>query len=126
MPHRFPYMRAQARQQIRRVIIAAAGALMLAIGVGFLVAALWKVMAAEFSPVVASIVIAVVFLGSGLVAMAVARQAPDPAPLHRRAQADTADPDDLARDYPALTEAFLFGLRIYRQVRTEQDRHKGT
>jgi hypothetical protein len=115
----FPVQQAKARLDWhkRRLLLGVAGLVMLKIGAAFLVAAIWLVLAAEFSPVIATLVCAALFFGAGLVVLALrgARPKPEAPSLEERAQADGRLHRTLA--HPALLEALLFGVSVYREVR---------
>lgn len=104
----------------RRALLGVAGLVLLKIGAAFLVAAVWMIIAAEFSPVIATLVCAALFFGAGLVVLALrgARPKPDAPTLKERAR--TTGHERRPTEYPALIEALLFGISTYQRVRRER------
>ena len=100
------------------------GVLLLLTGGAFLVAAIWTLLADQFSPLAASSICAALFIGSGLVVLAVCNTLSEPRipPLRQRVQeeADRVRPDPPSGEYPALMEAFLFGIATYERVRKQR------
>lgn len=122
-------IRARAEWQIRRAVLGVIAGLLLCVGAGFLVAAIWMVIAAEFSPLIATLACAALFLGSGLVLLLMRSRPYVPTPPPRaqpqdaktRASAASAHAGGALKEYPALMEAFLFGLSTYERVRKERE-----
>lgn len=108
----------------RRVVFGLVGLILLKIGAGFLLAAIWMIIAAEFSPLIATLVCAALFFGAGLIVLAVrgARPKPELPSLETRTRpsARAARKERKSTEYPALLEALLFGLSTYQQVRKER------
>lgn len=102
----------------------ATAALLLLTGAAFLVAAIWKLLADQFSPLAASGICAALFTGAGLVILLVGNSQPEPRmpPLRQRArqEAERVRPDPPSGEYPALMEAFLFGVATYERVRKQR------
>ena len=121
-------IRARAEWQIRRAVLGVIAGLLLCVGAGFLVAAIWMVIAAEFSPLIATLACAALFFGSGLVLLLmrsrryVPTSPPQAQPQDAKTRASAASAHAGAlKEYPALMEAFLFGLSTYERVRKERE-----
>lgn len=114
-------IRAKAHWHTRHGLMALAGAAMLVVGAVFVLAAIWLVLADRFSPLVANLLCGAVFLGSGLLVLALRRQDPEPrAPrLEDFFQSRTARSETGAEEteLPALIEAFLVGASVYNRMR---------
>ncbi len=122
----YDHLRLKAHWYARRMRLAVIGGLLLAIGGGFLVAAGWKVLAEQFAPLVATLSCAAVFLGAGLIFLSRVNAQPEPRipSLDERLRADAARGRYTAPDgqFPALMEAFLFGVATYTRVRNQRRR----
>ncbi|MGY6535187.1 MAG: hypothetical protein ACXIVG_07565 [Pararhodobacter sp.] len=106
----------------RRAGVLTAGAVSMAIGVGFLLAALWSAAALAMGPVLASLALAALLVGAGLIVVALAPPAPPrpkaPQPLRKFAAAATPW-EPTGRLSPAA-EAFLFGVSVAVQLRNRR------
>ncbi len=118
-------LRRKAEWAARRTVAAVIGGLLLATGAGFLTAAIWMLLAAEFSPLIANAACAALFLGAGLITLVVAKSRPEPQlpslsqTLRAQAGAKGA-PRHRPGEFPALMEAFLFGVATYSQMRNKR------
>lgn len=116
----------KAKWHTRRARIAVIGGVLLSIGGGFLVAAIWMILAAEFSPLMANIVLAGLFIGAGLIVVSRYNAEAEPripsASETLRADAAAGRHMPAGQDFPALMEAFLFGLATYSRVRNRERR----
>ena len=103
-------LRASLQRAGRRAALAAAGALLLTVGIGFLTAAGWILLADAFGPLVAAGGLAGVYGGTGLVLLALAgREAPpQPAP-----ETPATAPDS---GIGMAVDAFVFGYQAARGV----------
>ena len=112
-----------ARREARNLVLGLVGALLVAIGAGFLVSALWTVLAEHYDAKIASLVIGGLFLGFGLIAMALrgskGRMA---APASKQGATASAPPFGPGGAYPALMDAFLLGVTTYLQIRQARPR----
>jgi hypothetical protein len=105
----------------RRVVLAAVAGVLLAIGGGFLLAALWSAVRVEFGPIIASLALAGLFILAALVVLLMRRSRPEPRIPSFEEQVERAraqgksypDPDRV----PALLDAFLFGMNLYLRLR---------
>lgn len=120
---------ARAEWQFRRALLGVLAAIFLSVGLGFLVAAIWMMIAAEFSPIIATLACSSLFLGAGVVILLLRGGRRMPVPQARaetsksQARASAAHKQTGAlKEYPALFEAFLFGLSTYERVRKERER----
>jgi len=113
-------MKARLEWHKRRVLLGVAGLVLLKIGAVFLVAAIWMIIAAEFSPVIATLVCAAFFFGAGLVVLALRGARPKPAAPTLEERARPAGKARRSAEYPALIEALLVGISVYRKVRQER------
>lgn len=108
----------------RRVRISVIGAFLMVIGGGFLVTALWMLIAEQFSPLIAHVVMAALFIGAGLVVYAQRNSQPEPKiptlSEHLRAEAAAGRYEPSGKEFPALMEAFLFGVSTYSRVRNQK------
>lgn len=117
-------IKAKAEWQMSRVILALAGLVLLSIGGGFLVAAIWMILAAEFSALIATLLCAALFVGAGLIVLTIRSLRTEPPALSNvaRKSAPSARADRRAGDYPALIEAIVFGVSVYQRLRNERRR----
>ena len=106
----------------RRAAVLAAGGLCLAIGGGFLLSALWLVTAERFGSVVASLAMAGLLMGAGLILLVLAPAPPTlPTPADRLRKAGAQGTAYRPSGHlPPLAEAFLFGLSVALQVRSQR------
>ena len=106
----------------RRVGVLVWGAACLAVGGMFLLAALWMTVAAQFGPIAASLTLAALLFGVGLLLLARAPAMPPlPSPAERLRQSgiDRA-PFRPSGQLPPLAEAFLFGIAVALQIRSHR------
>lgn len=96
---------ARARKGARRAGLLLVSGLLLAAGVGFLSAAIWIVVAAAWSPLVAALVLGVIYLGAGGIVLSLALP---PRQVHEPVAAQ--DEALKKAPFPPLAEAFVFGL----------------
>lgn len=105
----------------RRLVITATGVVLVSVGAGFFVAAAWMLLAAEFSPLIATLACSAFFLGVGVLVLVVSRSEPEPVmpSLNEqlRAQAAKGEMRPPPGEFPALMEAFLFGIATYTRVK---------
>jgi hypothetical protein len=108
-----------ARATARRTAIGVAGGALVAVGAGFLLAAVWLVLAQAFGPLAACLVIAALLMGAGALLMLVRPPAPRLSdPMHRLGAAGLpVDPRLGAGGLPPLAAAFVFGLSVALQAR---------
>ncbi|WP_113912467.1 phage holin family protein [Roseovarius dicentrarchi] len=101
----------RSARAVRRALIIVVGGIFIAIGVGFLTSAAWITLEDVYSSIAASLIIAGVYLGIGLIALGVAsssgKQDAEPAP--RTPLNDPATPPQPGA-LPPLAEAFIIGL----------------
>lgn len=81
---------------------------MLAAGVGFLATAAWHLLVQAFGAEVASLALGILFLGAGIVTLALLRS--------KAREPDTPAPPP-PHDYPDLYQAFMAGMRAGKDVR---------
>lgn len=103
-------------------MVLALGGLCLAIGAGLVLAALWIVAAAQFGPVLATMALAGLMLGAGLILLASAPPQPVmPGPADRlRAAAAQGQAFRPTGQMPPLAEAVLFGVSVALQMRARR------
>jgi hypothetical protein len=121
-----PHYRQALADAGRRAALGFGAAVLLLIGLAFLTVAAWLALAALRDPLFAALVIGLVYLGLGLILLAMAgRRAPPPPPP------DPATRDDALRaamaqaglnvppkgEFPPLIESFLFGLIMALKLR---------
>lgn len=112
-----------ARGTARRTAFLAAGGALVLVGVAFLTAALWIGLEMAFGPLAATLVVAGLLLGVGLLILGLAPQQPrfasPDARLRKQARAGGIyQPTGV---FPPVAEAFLFGLAVSMQIR---NRHR--
>ncbi|MBL4916679.1 hypothetical protein [Szabonella alba] len=115
--------------QARNLVLGLIGGILVAIGAGFLVTALWMLLAEQFDAKIASLVIGGVILGGGLIVMALrgsgrssghrskSARLDEEQRLAAAAAARQSRPFGPGGPYPALMEAFLLGVTTYLQIR---------
>jgi hypothetical protein len=111
-----------ARITARRGALLAAGGVMIAVGAGFVLAAIWVLIAQAYGPVAASLGVAGLLTGIGLVLIALAPRQPvlaTPA-QYLRVRAATAGAFRPTGQLPPVAEAFLFGISIALQLRNRK------
>jgi hypothetical protein len=107
-----------AKSRIRRFGVLVLGGALLAVGVGFLLAALWMVLAAQFSPMAATFIYAALFLGAGLMSLyLVPRQDDLEAPAAQKEQRNKAKARGNSEEGQSLIDAFLLGADLYARLR---------
>jgi len=114
-----------ARLQARNLVLGLVGAMLVAVGAGFLVTALWSLLAEQFDTIIASLVIGGLFLGFGLIVFALrgGRRPDHPAAVTDAQRAAAAGrPFGSRGAYPVLMEAFLLGVTTYLQIRSVRPR----
>lgn len=114
-----------ARNESRRLAVLAAGWLFVATGTGFLLAAVWMLVAEQFGPVAASFALTGLTAGLGILIVLMAPRQQDmiKPPTERRRR--PAERQNLFRpdgDMPPLVQALLFGISIALDVRARQRR----
>lgn len=95
----------KATQTAKRAGLMTAGLLLCAVGVGFLTTAAWLQLAVTFSNALSALIIAVVYLGAGLLAMGLSKnpaQSTESTEAHFSAQKS---------DAPPIMQAFLYGIQ---------------
>lgn len=112
---------ARALKGARRAGLLLASGLLLATGVGFLSAAIWIVVADAWSPLVAALVLGVIYLGAGGIVLSLALPS-RPDPLSKQAQDAADQATAAAAPFPPLAEAFVFGLDTALRLRRARDR----
>lgn len=115
-------VRGYVRTSARRGLALGAGAVLIAVGVGFVIAAVWMLLAQSFGAIAASLVLAALLLGAGLILVALApKPAPLPLPEERlRLQAAKGLLFRPSGGQPPLLEALLFGLSVAIQIRASR------
>lgn len=114
----------QAKWQIRRTGMLILGGTLIATALIFLLAALWMVLAAQVSPLIATLIFAALFMGAGLVVFAVIPAPPDDK-SHLRSNAADAEHRRLSdRDLDTILNAFLFGIELYSRIRARDGRER--
>lgn len=113
----------------RRAKLLSLGSALVGIGLVFLVAAFWMFLADRFSPLVATLTLAAVFVSAGLGILVFLPQPPrDPifasSRSARQNQAAEANATPSAEQVDALMEAFFFGVELHDRFRMRQTRRK--
>ncbi len=101
----------RSARAMRRALLRIVGGVLLAIGAGFLTAALWIMLEEVYSAMAAAFILAAIFIGIGLILLGVAASAATREARIARAEAarEAAAPPG-ARAMPPLAEAFFAGL----------------
>jgi len=123
MPVPYQHIRLKVQWQIRQVVLAAIGGAFLVTGGGFFVASGWMILAREFSPLIANLACGAALCGLGLIALAFrGRGEPHIPTIDQRLRARAARGENYQPkgDFPALMEAFLFGVSVYTQVKNRK------
>jgi hypothetical protein len=104
-------IRYRSARAMRRALLRIVGAVLLAIGAGFLTAALWIMLEEVYSAMAAAFILAAIYVGIGLFLLGVAASAAIREARIARAEAlRAAAAPPGARAMPPLAEAFLTGL----------------
>jgi len=131
MLHIVSQLRRRLRWEKRRTVTGVIGALLVMTGVGFAAAAAWAALAPLVGAPVASLILAAIFGGLGLVVISLSgADTPPPidSPLaqlnrgsapHGRTGAQDGETGP-KKDLPPLMEAFLFGMTVYLQNQTRR------
>lgn len=120
-------MAARVQQGVRRGGMLLAGIVLLIVAAGFITVAIWMLLVAAWSPLVAALVLGGMYLGFGVIMLAMAqpprthdmlqdstRLQDGASASHKRAQSPLAGP---AAPFPPLAEAFVFGLETALRLR---------
>lgn len=113
-------LRARLRWETRRTVTGVVGALLLMTGVGFAAAAAWAALAPIVGAPGASLILAAIFTGLGLLVISLCGAQDKPpidsplAQLKRRPAPKGGDAGP-KQDMPPIVEAFLFGMTVYLQ-----------
>ncbi|MCC5970578.1 MAG: hypothetical protein JJU15_11535 [Pararhodobacter sp.] len=111
-----------ARGTARRTAFLVAGGVLVMIGVGFLLSALWLVVEEAFNALAASLLVAGVLLGVGLLVLGLAPRQPRFTSVDARLR-HTAGKGGLYQPtgaFPPVAEAFLFGLAVAMQIKNRR------
>ena len=117
----FSQLRDRANLQLRRTAMLSFGAVLMAIGGGFIAAAAWIGLAPLMGAVGASLALGAVFVVAG--AIAIGLRGTRPAPAMDAGMQRMSGADGLFRpggDFPPVMEAFLFGVAVYLQMRNRR------
>lgn len=108
-PDRHPAtgLMARLRLGVRHAGLLMLAILLIAVAAGFITVAIWMLVVAVWSPLAAALLLGALYLGLGLLCLALARPARLQAADPPRAQSPAAGP---AAPFPPLAEAFIFGL----------------
>ena len=109
-------VKARARKGARRAGLLLTSGLLLAVGMGFVSAAIWMVTAAAWSPLVAALLLGAIYIGAGGIVLYLALPSQESAASRSEAQ-----PTDEVAPYPPLAEAFVFGLDTALRLRRARD-----
>ncbi|MBR3370616.1 MAG: phage holin family protein [Rhodobacteraceae bacterium] len=118
------HIKRQANWHGGNIALALCAGAMLVVGLGFMVAAIWMMLALQFSSLIATYVIGLFFLGlSGILLLVKRTRRPPPIPTldaQLRANAARGRAYQPKGEFPALLEAFLFGVNTYVQLRNRR------
>lgn len=118
-------LKARARQGARRAAMLGVAFILLLAGAGFLTSAIWIAAAAAWSPLVASLILAMFCLVAGaMLYLQVMPPRRTARPVRRPPPPayDEPPPPGAKPPYPPLAEAFLFGLDTAMRLRRARDR----
>jgi hypothetical protein len=121
-------LKARARNGARHAAVMGIAVLLLLTGAGFLTSALWIAAAATWSPLVASLLLAMVCLVAGamiflqVIPPQSLRKPASPQSSHQSETGTEPPPLGDKSPYPPLAEAFLFGLNTAIRLRRRRDR----
>lgn len=118
-------LRARARDGARRFALLCVAVILLLVGAGFLTSAIWIAAAAAWSPLVASLILALFCLVAGaMLYLQVVPPRGRARPVRRPPPValDETPPPGTKPPYPPLAEAFLFGLDTAMRLRRARDR----
>lgn len=115
-------LKLSARSHARHSAYLVAGGVLVAVGAGFLTAAIWIALATAFNGLAAALIIAGTYLGMGLLLLGIA---PRPIPLappavRLRAAARKGQIYQPTGSFPPMAEAFLFGLAMAIQMKNKR------
>jgi putative superfamily III holin-X len=94
----------KATDAAKRAGLLSGGFLLCLVGTGFLTLAAWLFLSATFAPTEAAIILAGVFLGTGLVLIGIGRRGKS---AHRNQKVPQPPPAEMA----PLMQAFVFGMK---------------
>ena len=128
-------LRARLRDAARRSALGAAGVFLVVLGAGFLLAAIWIILAEWLDALLASALMGAVLAGVGLILLGLAaRSEPVPEPLPDDRSRDAAEDAMLRRllreaglevppkgQKPPIVDAFLFGLVMALRLRQQRE-----
>lgn len=114
-------IKARARKGARRAAVMGVAVVLLLTGAGFLTSAIWIAAAAEWSPLVASLLLAMFCLVAGAM---IFLQAMPSRSLRKPPPVADPPPPTSKSPYPALADAFLFGLDTAIRLRRGRDRDR--
>ena len=111
-----------ARGTARRTAFLTAGGVLVLVGFGFLLAALWLGLETAFGPLAASLVVAGLLLGVGLLVLGLAPRQPVFKSMDARLRKQARDGGlyQPTGAIPPLAEAFLFGLAVSMQIKNRR------
>jgi hypothetical protein len=111
-----------ARGTARRSVFLMAGGALVLVGTAFLIAAMWIAVEQAFGSLAASLVVAGVLLGIGLLVLALAPHQPrfTSVDARLRQKARTGGLYQPTGTLPPVAEAFLFGLAVSMQIRNSR------
>ena len=117
-------LRDKAEWHARRTALLSLGGVLVAIGGGFIVVAAWIALVPVLGALVTALVLGMVFLGAGLIVLALRNARPAP----RVTRVDEGLRQMSGRggvfrptgDFPPVLEAFLFGVTVYLQMRNRR------
>ena len=117
-------IRDKARWHVRQTVMLSVGGVLMAIGGGFIVAAAWIGLAPLLGVLGTALVLGAVFVGAGLIVLALrsARPAPkvDVMDARRRRMSGGSDPYRPGGNLPPVMEALLFGVDVYLRNRAHK------
>lgn len=108
----------RSARAVKLALMRGVGAVFLLIGVGFLTSAGWIVLEDAYSSLAAALIIAAIYLGIGLILLAVASGSKE-SPAHASKMAALRDPatPPTPGTMSPLAEAFIIGLNAAHAVR---------
>ena len=110
-------IRDKARWHARQTVMLSVGGVLMAIGGGFIVTAAWIGLAPLLGVLGTALVLGAVFVGAGLIVLALRSARPEPEvdgiDARLRQMSGGSDPYRPGGDFPPVMEAFLFGVAVY-------------